>query len=109
MAGKTVTRAQLTEAVYQEVGLSRNESADLIESVLAEISGALSGGEMVKTYEKYLSHIDYEHFEGLSVHKIVNWDFDDIHKFESNRLHCSSGYELFNIQCKRHLLYKTVL
>ena len=48
MAGKTVTRAQLTEAVYQEVGLSRNESADLIESVLAEISGALSGGEMVK-------------------------------------------------------------
>lgn len=48
MAGKTVTRAQLTEAVYQEVGLSRNESADLIETVLAEISGALSGGEMVK-------------------------------------------------------------
>ena len=48
MAGNTVTRAQLTEAVYQEVGLSRNESADLIEAVLAEISGALSGGEMVK-------------------------------------------------------------
>lgn len=48
MAGKTVTRAQLTEAVYQEVGLSRNESADLVESVLNEISDALSGGESVK-------------------------------------------------------------
>ena len=44
MTGKTVTRAQLTEVVYQEVGLSRNESADLVESVLNEISDALSDG-----------------------------------------------------------------
>ena len=48
MTGKTVTRAQLTEAVYREVGLSRNESADLVESVLNEISDALSEGETVK-------------------------------------------------------------
>ena len=48
MAGHTVTRAQLSEAVYQEVGLSRNESAELVESVIAEISGALERGEMVK-------------------------------------------------------------
>ena len=48
MAGHTVTRAQLTEAVYQEVGLSRNESAELVELVIAEISGALERGEMVK-------------------------------------------------------------
>lgn len=45
---ETVTRVQLTEAVYQEVGLSRNESADLVESVLAEVSDALVRGEMVK-------------------------------------------------------------
>ena len=48
MSGQTVTRAQLSEAVYQEVGLSRNESAELVESVIAEISGALARGEMVK-------------------------------------------------------------
>ncbi len=48
MAGQTVTRAQLSEAVYQEVGLSRNESAELVETVLNEISAALSRGEMVK-------------------------------------------------------------
>lgn len=48
MSDKTLTRAQITEAVYQEVGLSRNESADLVESVLGEISNALTGGEMVK-------------------------------------------------------------
>ena len=48
MSGNTVTRAQLTEAVYQEVGLSRNESADLVESILGEVSNALSRGEMVK-------------------------------------------------------------
>ena len=48
MSGNTVTRAQLTEAVYQEVGLSRNESADLVESVLLEISTTLAQGDMVK-------------------------------------------------------------
>ena len=48
MAGKTVTRAQLSEAVYQEVGLSRNESADLVESVLKEIGASLTRGETVK-------------------------------------------------------------
>jgi integration host factor subunit alpha len=48
MAGETVTRARLSEAVYQEVGLSRNESAELVESVIAQISGALERGEMVK-------------------------------------------------------------
>ena len=48
MAEQTITRAQLSEAVYQEVGLSRNESADLLELVLNEISGALARGEAVK-------------------------------------------------------------
>ncbi len=44
----TVTRADLTEAVYQEIGLSRNESAQLVESVLEEIASALAKGESVK-------------------------------------------------------------
>lgn len=45
---KTVTRAQLGESVYQEVGLSRNESADLLESVLNLVSDALARGDTVK-------------------------------------------------------------
>lgn len=48
METSTVTRAQLSEAVYQEVGLSRNESAELVETVLDEIADALARGEMVK-------------------------------------------------------------
>lgn len=44
----TVTRAQLCEAVYQEVGLSRNESTELVESILSEIVGSLEQGESVK-------------------------------------------------------------
>ena len=48
MTDTTVTRAQLSEAVYQEVGLSRNESADLVEAVLREVSDALWRGETVK-------------------------------------------------------------
>ncbi len=48
MSDNTITRAQLGEAVYQEVGLSRNESADLLESVLKMMSDALAGGETVK-------------------------------------------------------------
>src|SRR5215471_12190582 len=45
---ETVTRAQLSESLYQEIGLSRNESADLVETVLEEISEALERGETVK-------------------------------------------------------------
>ncbi len=48
MADRTVTRAHLSEAVYQEVGLSRNESAELVETVLNEIAEALQSGESVK-------------------------------------------------------------
>ena len=48
MAGNTITRAHLSEAVYQEVGLSRNESAQLVESVLAEIGDRLVEGDTVK-------------------------------------------------------------
>jgi len=48
MSGKTVTRADLSEAVYQEVGLSRNESAELVEAVLDEISQNLVEGDNVK-------------------------------------------------------------
>ncbi|MXN67317.1 integration host factor subunit alpha [Stappia sp. GBMRC 2046] len=48
MGGKTVTRADLCEAVYQKVGLSRSESAELVESVLSEIADCLVTGEAVK-------------------------------------------------------------
>ena len=48
MANRTVTRAHLAESVYQEVGLSRSESAELVESVLEHISSTLSSGEKVK-------------------------------------------------------------
>ncbi|MAU41707.1 MAG: integration host factor subunit alpha [Kordiimonas sp.] len=48
MAGKTITRADLSEAVYQEVGLSRNESADLVEAILKEISDNLTQNDNVK-------------------------------------------------------------
>ncbi len=48
MSEQTVTRAHLSEAVYQEVGLSRNESADLLEMVLDEVSTALAKGDVVK-------------------------------------------------------------
>ncbi len=48
MAQQTLTRAHLSEAVYQEVGLSRNESTALVESVLDAISDSLVAGEPVK-------------------------------------------------------------
>jgi len=48
MAQKTVTRADLAEAVNQNVGLSRTESADLVERVLDMISDSLVEGSNVK-------------------------------------------------------------
>lgn len=48
MGGKTLTRADLAEAVVEKVGLPRNESQDLVERVLDEISGSLASGDAVK-------------------------------------------------------------
>jgi len=45
---ETLTRAHLSEAVYEAVGLSRTESAQLVEAVLEEISVALIAGQTVK-------------------------------------------------------------
>lgn len=48
MSNTTLTRMDLSEAVFREVGLSRNESAQLVESVLQHMSDALVRGETVK-------------------------------------------------------------
>ena len=48
MSDKTLTRMDLAEAVHNEVGLSRNESAELVEAVIQHISDALVRGETVK-------------------------------------------------------------
>lgn len=48
MGDKTLTRMDLAEAVFRDVGLSRHESAQIIESVLEHISSALVRGEQVK-------------------------------------------------------------
>ena len=48
MTGKTITRADLTQAVYEKVGLSQAESARLVEQVLQEVSVTLVAGESVK-------------------------------------------------------------
>ena len=47
-ASKTVTRADLSETVYKRVGLSRSESAELVQSFLDEICDAAARGETVK-------------------------------------------------------------
>jgi len=44
----TVTRANLAEHIYSQVGLSRHESADLLENVLERIAQALEDGQSVK-------------------------------------------------------------
>lgn len=48
MSESTLTRMDLSEAVFREVGLSRNESAELVETVLEHVSDALVSGESVK-------------------------------------------------------------
>ena len=48
MGGKTLTRVDLAEAVYRKVGLSRTESAELVETVIDAISDCVVTGETVK-------------------------------------------------------------
>ena len=46
--GKTLTRADLAEAVFEKVKLPRNEAAELVESVLKQIVYGLERGEPIK-------------------------------------------------------------
>ena len=48
MSGKTLTRADLTEVLHREVGLSRTESADMVNSILDLVSDSLVAGNTVK-------------------------------------------------------------
>ena len=48
MDRKTLTRQDISEALYRQIGLSKHESAIMLESVLKQISNALIDGESVK-------------------------------------------------------------
>lgn len=48
MAGKTLTRADLAEAMVLKIGLPRNESQELVEFILKQISDSLASGQNVK-------------------------------------------------------------
>ncbi len=48
MAESTLTRANLTESLHRQVGLSRAESSELVESILGHMTTALANGENVK-------------------------------------------------------------
>ena len=45
---KTVTRAEIAETIYEEVGLSRKDSGDILDMMLDEIVQELSKGNEVK-------------------------------------------------------------
>jgi len=48
MAGSTLTRSDLSAAINREVGLSRSDSSEMVETILERISNALIAGESVK-------------------------------------------------------------
>jgi integration host factor subunit alpha len=48
MADGTLTRADLTDAIFRSLGISRNESSDFVERVLDEVSVSLEKGDTVK-------------------------------------------------------------
>ena len=48
MSEKSLTRMDLSEAVVRELGVSRNEASQLVESLFHHVSDALVRGESVK-------------------------------------------------------------
>lgn len=45
---RSVIRTDIAEAIYRNIGLSRNESADIVTTILEEMSLALESGDKVK-------------------------------------------------------------
>ncbi|WP_417519721.1 integration host factor subunit alpha [Minwuia sp.] len=50
MSGKTISRAQLSEAIAMRVGLSRQASRQLLDMLIDEIADALVAGHDVKIH-----------------------------------------------------------
>jgi integration host factor subunit alpha len=48
MKGETLTRADLAEAVHEDVGLTRQDCAGMVERTLDLVAEALERGEVVK-------------------------------------------------------------
>ncbi len=55
---ETLTRSELVESVYNELGLSKSDSSELVELVISEICDALVSGESVKisSFASFLVH-----------------------------------------------------
>lgn len=45
---KTITRVSITEAIYEEIGLSRKDSGDVLDLIIEEIKSELANGHDVK-------------------------------------------------------------
>src|SRR5690554_3763046 len=45
---KTLTKAELTDFIFEQVGLNKREAKELVDAFFAEISAALERGEEVK-------------------------------------------------------------
>ncbi len=45
---RTLTRAEIADAIYKELGLSHVESSELVDSIFEEISRSLENGNEVK-------------------------------------------------------------
>lgn len=45
---KTITRSDVAEAIYEEIGLSRKDSSDILDMILNEIVKELEQGNDVK-------------------------------------------------------------
>jgi integration host factor subunit alpha len=48
LADGTLTRAEIAASIHSNIGLSRNESARLVESILDHMTTALAAGQNVK-------------------------------------------------------------
>ncbi|MEM6414289.1 MAG: integration host factor subunit alpha [Pseudomonadota bacterium] len=48
MTNRTLTRADLTDAIYRSLGISRNESAIFVERIVEEVCSSLENGDSVK-------------------------------------------------------------
>lgn len=46
--GKTLTKAELIESIYEKIGFSKKEASDIVELVFETLKGTLEKGEKVK-------------------------------------------------------------
>lgn len=93
----------------QESKRGNNDSKNWIRPIdHPNVEGCVEGYSIDKdTWQEYLSHMPYEHVEGLEIDRIYKWTAGSAILWDADQLHCADNFQARNIKTKLSMVIHT--